>query len=162
MAEDTPTLKQSRITLNVGGHHFTTTLDTLTKYPETLLGRMFANDQKIAHEEMPFFDRSYILFDAIINFYRTDLLIKPELVAKEVWDAELGFWMLPVEESPQPDLKEEMLAMKGTIEKLEFTIEKIDIRTGVIIKGLGDFLDFFYHKENVEFDENGNPCIDRY
>lgn len=89
-----------RVTLNIGGHHFTTFKDTLTKYPETLLGRMFATDQRLTHSEIPFFDRSHVLFDAILNFYRTGLLIKPEFVHEEVWEDELNFWILPIKASP--------------------------------------------------------------
>lgn len=99
------TTTQERVTLNVGGRRFKTFKETLTKYPETMLGRMFAKDQQMKRDKIPFFDRSSVLFDAILTFYRTGYLIKPDNVPREIWKDEVEFWGLPYTE-PEHDTKD--------------------------------------------------------
>ncbi len=97
--------QEERVTLNVGGRRFKTYRGTLTKYPKTMLGRMFADDQKMKREKVPFFDRSSVLFDAILTFYRSGFLIKPDNVPHEIWKDEVEFWGLPYTE-PEHDMKD--------------------------------------------------------
>lgn len=42
------------VTLNVGGKHFMTYQSTLLKYPMTLLGRMYSNDNGFKVDEIQF------------------------------------------------------------------------------------------------------------
>lgn len=97
--------QEKHITLNVGGRRFKTFRSTLTKHPNTMLGRMFADNQQMKHEKVPFFDRSSDLFESILSFYRSGLLIKPDNVPHEIWKDELDFWGLPYTE-PEPDSKD--------------------------------------------------------
>ena len=108
--------QEDRITLNVGGRRFKTFRSTLAKYPETLLGRMVAPDQQIKHSKIPFFDRSSDLFDAILNFYRTSLLIKPDPVPHEIWKGELEFWGLPYDQ-PEPDSRDMLSSLSHFMEE---------------------------------------------
>ena len=77
-----------KIKLVVGGMTFVTCRSTLNKYPNTKLGRL-TDDQY-------FFDRSWIMFDSILNYYRTGLLEKPPIASDKAWNLELQFWELHV------------------------------------------------------------------
>jgi hypothetical protein len=62
------------ISLNVGGHLFTTTRQTLTREPQSMLGRMFAPDNKVplardAHGNV-FLDRDGRHFASVLNYLR--------------------------------------------------------------------------------------------
>ncbi|CAG8503462.1 21737_t:CDS:2 [Racocetra persica] len=74
-----------RIILNVGGVKYETFRSTLTAYPETLLGIMFADRNKemlhpINGNEF-FFDRDGYLFRHILQYYRTGMIHWPEQIA---------------------------------------------------------------------------------
>lgn len=99
------TIKEEKVTLNVGGRRFKTFRQTLIKHPNTMLGRMFADDQVMKRPKVPFFDRSSDLFESILSYYRTGILIKPDNVPHEVWKEELDFWGLPYTQ-PEPDSRD--------------------------------------------------------
>lgn len=66
---------ETRIRLNVGGHRYETTLETLRKHPQTLLGKLFPVDQEVPMTDDNgeyFFDRDGEPFGIILNFYRND------------------------------------------------------------------------------------------
>lgn len=89
-----------RVVLNVGGKKFETYASTLLKFPESLLGIMF--HERNEHLRKPdangeyFFDRSPILFESVLNFYRTGKLIRIPGVVREMMEEELEFWQIPV------------------------------------------------------------------
>ena len=62
-----PTVK-----LDVGGHSFTTTLITLTRFPDTMLGAMFSGRHALSKDEAGahFIDRDGTHFREIVNFLR--------------------------------------------------------------------------------------------
>ena len=76
------------IKLNVGGQYFTTSLETLTKDPGSMLHAMFSGrfDTKPAEDGSYFIDRDGTHFRHILNFLRTGELIVPEdkVVCKEL------------------------------------------------------------------------------
>lgn len=67
------------VTLNVGGHLYTTSLSTLTRYPDSMLGAMFRGDFPSARDSHGhfFIDRDGPLFRYILNFLRTSELTLP-------------------------------------------------------------------------------------
>ncbi|CAG8615144.1 19241_t:CDS:2 [Gigaspora margarita] len=71
-----------KIILNVGGVKYETFRSTLTAYPETLLGIMFADRNKEMLHPMNgnefFFDRDGYLFRHILQYYRTGMIHWPE------------------------------------------------------------------------------------
>ncbi|XP_030634360.1 BTB/POZ domain-containing protein KCTD6a isoform X2 [Chanos chanos] len=79
------------VTLNVGGHLYTTSLSTLQRYPDSLLSAMFSGDFPIARDSQGnyFIDRDGTLFRYVLNFLRTSELTLPynfkeiELLRKE-------------------------------------------------------------------------------
>ena len=64
------------VKLNVGGHHFTTTLQTLTKDPNSRLAAMFSGE----HDENStiFLDRDGKHFRFILNYLRNGELVLPD------------------------------------------------------------------------------------
>jgi len=89
------------ITLNVGGKRYQTYISTLSQYPETLLGTMFANRNSSMLKETKkrefFFDRDGDLFQVVINFYRTGNVHIPPNFSQEAVSAELDFFRIPYE-----------------------------------------------------------------
>ena len=70
----------STVKLNVGGQHFTTTVQTLTKDPNSMLAAMFSGrfDMKPSDDGSFFIDRDGTHFRFILNFLRTGKLTLPE------------------------------------------------------------------------------------
>ena len=70
----------STVKLNVGGHYFTTSLQTLTKDPNSMLAAMFSGkfDTKPAEDGAFFIDRDGTHFRFILNYLRTGKLTLPE------------------------------------------------------------------------------------
>ena len=63
---------ESTIKLDIGGHSFTTTLTTLTRFPDTMLGAMFSGRHALTKNEAGayFIDRDGTHFREILNFLR--------------------------------------------------------------------------------------------
>jgi len=70
----------STVKLNVGGHHFTTSLQTLTKDPNSMLAAMFSGkfEMKPSEDGTFFIDRDGTHFRFILNYLRNGQLILPE------------------------------------------------------------------------------------
>lgn len=70
----------SAVKLNVGGHRFTTTVQTLTKDPNTMLAAMFSGrfEMKPSKDGSFFIDRDGTYFRFILNFLRDGKLSLPE------------------------------------------------------------------------------------
>ena len=70
----------STVKLDVGGQHFTTTVQTLTKDPNSMLAAMFSGrfDMKPSEDGSFFIDRDGTHFRFILNFLRTGKLTLPE------------------------------------------------------------------------------------
>ncbi|KAL6076390.1 hypothetical protein QOT17_002933 [Balamuthia mandrillaris] len=87
--------------VNVGGINFETRTMTLRKHPTTKLAKLAAtrnscyNQQNGQEEFTLFFDRNTRAFEHILEWYRSDVLAAPPLMAAEVWQRELSFWEVP-------------------------------------------------------------------
>ncbi|CAH1232504.1 KCTD21 [Branchiostoma lanceolatum] len=70
----------SIVTLNVGGHFYTTARSTLTRYPDSMLGAMLIGDLETLQDDQGryFIDRDGTLFRHVLNFLRTNQLVIPE------------------------------------------------------------------------------------
>lgn len=64
--------QKSRVTLNVGGSIFTTSITTLTKYPDSMLATMFSGRHTLIAESdgTYFIDRDGTYFSFILNYLR--------------------------------------------------------------------------------------------
>ena len=87
----------STVKLNVGGHQFTTSLQTLTKDPNSMLAAMFSGkfEMKPSEEGTFFIDRDGTHFRFILNYLRNGELILPEgaTFLKEL-EAEAKFYQI--------------------------------------------------------------------
>ena len=107
------------IKLNVGGQYFTTSLETLTKDPGSMLHAMFSGrfDTKPAEDGSYFIDRDGTHFRHILNYLRTGQLIVPEdkVVCKELL-REAEFYQIQgilaeLTRKPKPKLFEESVIL---------------------------------------------------
>ena len=87
----------SIVKLNVGGQHFTTSLQTLTRDPNSMLAAMFSGRHEVqTTEDGSFFiDRDGTYFRFILNYLRNGELILPDgaTFLKEL-EAEAKFYQL--------------------------------------------------------------------
>ena len=91
---------KQRVKLNVGGSKFETTLSTLTRYPDSMLGAMFSGRHEVPPDDegYVFIDRDGTHFRAILNFLRSGFVDQPrsEQAANEL-KRELEYYQLPSE-----------------------------------------------------------------
>jgi len=94
-------LHARRVKLNVGGHRFDTTLRTLTRFPESMLGTMFSGREGVQaptedEDGCVFIDRDGRHFRCILEFLRTGVAAPGQLSAheKQELDRELRFYLL--------------------------------------------------------------------
>ena len=68
------------IAFNIGGHAYITTLETINKYPESLLFCMLEGlvDAVLDDKGAFFIDRDGAVFRHVLNFMRNDRLILPD------------------------------------------------------------------------------------
>ncbi|XP_013863527.1 uncharacterized protein LOC106517311 [Austrofundulus limnaeus] len=67
--------------IDVGGHMYTSSLATLTKYPESRIGQLFEGTEPIVLDSLKqhyFIDRDGPMFRYILNFLRTSKLLIPD------------------------------------------------------------------------------------
>ncbi|XP_071953086.1 BTB/POZ domain-containing protein KCTD19-like [Antedon mediterranea] len=89
------------LNLNVGGHFYTTTRSTLTRYPNSMLGLMFSSDSSLPPARRDDNNRYYIdgdgpTFRHILNFLRRSKLILPhEFNDWDMLTAEADFYQIP-------------------------------------------------------------------
>ncbi|XP_074839170.1 BTB/POZ domain-containing protein KCTD11 [Carettochelys insculpta] len=85
------------ITLNVGGTVYTTTLETLTRFPDSMLGAMFRDPRPACtdHRGHYFIDRDGKAFRHVLNFLRQGRLELPEVYPElGLLQAEAGFYQI--------------------------------------------------------------------
>ena len=65
------------VTLNVGGSRYTTTLSTLTKYPDSMLGTMFSGRHALVQQEdgSYFIDRDREVFSHVLSYLRDSNIV---------------------------------------------------------------------------------------
>ncbi|XP_012556573.1 potassium voltage-gated channel subfamily A member 2 [Hydra vulgaris] len=88
-------LVNKRVCFNISGKVFETFLETLNRYPCTLLG----NDKSRAgyfnaSKNIYFIDRSPLAFEAILFFYQSGCLIRPPFMSLELFEEECMFYNL--------------------------------------------------------------------
>ena len=96
-AMDATSKKIDRVHLNIGGRHFTTSHQTLTSDPESMLAAMFSENfkEKPLEDGAFFIDRDGKHFRFILNYLRDGKLILPEgaTFLKEL-EAEANFYQI--------------------------------------------------------------------
>ena len=85
----------STVKLNVGGQHFTASVQTLRKDPNSMLAAMFSGPMKPSEDGSFFIDRDGTYFWFILNYLRNGELILPDgaTFLKEL-EAEAKFYQL--------------------------------------------------------------------
>ncbi|XP_018672466.2 BTB/POZ domain-containing protein kctd15-like isoform X1 [Ciona intestinalis] len=76
-----PSRYAAPVHIDVGGHIYTSSLETLTKFPDSKLGRLFSGAEPIVLDTLKqhyFIDRDGNMFRHILNFLRTSNLALPD------------------------------------------------------------------------------------
>lgn len=81
-----------KIIISISGHQFVTSTDTLSKYPNTRLGRLVA-DNNVSH----FYEGDPDIFKEILKFYWCDDLHCPKNVCFKDFRNHLKFWEVEME-----------------------------------------------------------------
>lgn len=105
------------VCLNVGGHVYTTTLYTITQYPDSKLAGFFNGESQVPRDPKGnyFIDRDGALFKHVLNFLRTRKLILPDDFQDfEQLEIEATFYEIkPLEEAIQKARKSRQSANHG-------------------------------------------------
>ena len=89
---------EGMLTLNVGGSIYQTCASTLERYPNTRLGQLsHSSHHYIASSNQYFFDRNPIIFQEILDFYRTGYLHLPSGSCGAVVRQEMEYWEISME-----------------------------------------------------------------
>uniref|UniRef100_A0A8C4QBT8 Potassium channel tetramerization domain containing 1 n=1 Tax=Eptatretus burgeri TaxID=7764 RepID=A0A8C4QBT8_EPTBU len=75
------TKSNAPVHIDVGGHMYTSSLATLTKYPDSRIGRLFDGTEPIVLDSLKqhyFIDRDGEMFRYVLSFLRTAKLLLPE------------------------------------------------------------------------------------
>lgn len=98
------------VKLNVGGRVHQTTISTINKFPDTLLGKLLdKSNESIAKKDQDgcfFFDRNPDLFSFVLDFYRTGEIVYPTYVTKDDFLNEVKFWGIDVTNEEFPTIDE--------------------------------------------------------
>ena len=119
------------ISLNVGGTLYTTTIGTLTRYPESMLGAMFNGQYlptNLDKQGSYFIDRDGPTFKYILQYMRSGELCLPnDFQELDILQAEVDYYQI-----------------QGLIEKVQELVQKKN-QSG-------------HYMEVTEFEETGNFC----
>uniref|UniRef100_A0A8C7Y8Y3 Potassium channel tetramerisation-type BTB domain-containing protein n=1 Tax=Oryzias sinensis TaxID=183150 RepID=A0A8C7Y8Y3_9TELE len=75
------TKSNAPVHIDVGGHMYTSSLATLTRYPDSRIARLFNGTEPVVLDSLKqhyFIDRDGPTFRYILNFLRTSKLLVPE------------------------------------------------------------------------------------
>ncbi|XP_009700564.1 PREDICTED: BTB/POZ domain-containing protein KCTD15-like, partial [Cariama cristata] len=75
------TKSNAPVHIDVGGHMYTSSLATLTKYPDSRISRLFNGTEPIVLDSLKqhyFIDRDGEIFRYILSFLRTSKLLLPD------------------------------------------------------------------------------------
>jgi len=82
----------SEIILNVGGKIFKTTRETINKYPDYPLSKIIGTLGQTNVLGEYFIDRNPKYFEPILDYYRTNILVKPKKLNMQLYLCELDYW----------------------------------------------------------------------
>jgi potassium voltage-gated channel Shaw-related subfamily C protein 1 len=117
---------ENRVMLNVGGVRFETYRSILKKIPATRLSRLteaLVNYDQVKNEY--YFDRHPGVFSQILNYYRTGKLHYPTNVCGPLFEEELNFWGLDMNQV-EPCCWKTYTKHRTTEETLK-TLDKLNI-----------------------------------
>ncbi len=111
------------VTLNVGGHIYTTSLSTLTKDRESMLGAMFSGEMSASHKDKQgnyVIDRDGKLFRYVLNFLRSSKLLVPDDFKElDMLGEEAEFYQIK--------------DMVDAVKRLQLERDAVHVRTNIVI-----------------------------
>jgi hypothetical protein len=88
------------VKLNVGGHLFETTLDTLCKYPDSILGFLFSGKHELQRDANGYYflHRDGKAFHLLLTWLQNYKLSELSPERQSLLEQEIQFWKLPWKE----------------------------------------------------------------
>ena len=123
-------MAQDIVKLNVGGIYYTTTKDTLTRFPESMLGAMFSGSFTASKDENGYYfiDRNGKLFEYVLDFLRSSILALPgDFQLFDQLCIEADFYQIEPLIQELASFKRNMISHSLT---RGHTVEIVEIRTG--------------------------------
>lgn len=109
-------LALGQVCLNVGGVHYMTARSTLTKLPDSMLGRMFTSDCMEAADQSVFVDRNGRLFEWVLDAHRDGVCRYPsDATEAERLHAEYVYFGLVDPTVPSPAMVERVLTENNRV-----------------------------------------------
>lgn len=143
-----------RVTFNVGGSHFTTTLATLRTFgTDTMLGELSMKEDIC--KDVVFLDRDPTLFLHILNCMRHKRVFTAHQldVASAIWELELAYYGLPNSEEKKPKEKKRPRPIDLVKERTQKKAQEVDRQREKIESVLFWMLSLYpTHKRFVFFD----------
>ncbi|XP_066933636.1 shaker-related potassium channel tsha2-like [Clytia hemisphaerica] len=126
VSESTENLPHSeRILLNVSGSRYETYVETLERFPTTLLGDLRKRQKFYSNGEY-YFDRNRVVFDSILFFYQSfGRLTRPSNVPMSIFENECRYFDLPDEAIVSMKTKEGFLLDIGDLKPARTRRQKI-------------------------------------
>lgn len=164
--------QSSRIQLDVGGHKFTTSLQTLRKDPNSMLAAMFSGRHSLVTENdgSYFLDRDGTHFRYLLNYLRDDFQADTfptdEVTLKEIQNEARYYQLLGLVDAvdellypppPAPDFtQQEIDDMLATVSQQSKRQEDVRSNTRDVSPSIspGRHVDFIFHsmtKNNIDF-----------
>lgn len=145
---------KQRVKLNVGGSKFETTLSTLTRYPDSMLGAMFSGRHEVPPDDegYVFIDRDGTHFRAILNFLRTGFVDLPrsEQAANEL-KRELEYYQLPSEGLLTPRTVEIVHTINGERNNEHKRDVEAKLKANPQLKIISNHTNYDHHCEGMFF-----------
>ncbi|KEG11348.1 Kelch repeat-containing protein [Trypanosoma grayi] len=144
------------VSLNVGGQHFATRLETLRKYPHSVLGQMFTKPIAAPRDHRDgsyFLDRNGSVFGFILDYLRTGTLVVPrDPVTYTILRREIGFCGLPVYSQLAPVYPAAWEVAPARYRHARITVEELEkhieweegsLPAELTLRSLAEIVDFF-------------------
>lgn len=146
----------SIIDINVGGHVYTTSLASLTRFPDSMLGVMFSGRRPVAKDARGnfFIDRDGPMFRYVLNFLRSSKLNLPDNFQEfDQLTEEADFYQIPPLIDALNKLKlTRTVARNGRNQVIRLTLDRDR-------HGLETLLTVFAEKHILQEIFKGHDCI---
>ncbi|PKC63111.1 POZ domain-containing protein [Rhizophagus irregularis] len=157
-------MTEETIILNVGGVKYETFRSTLTAYPNTMLGTMFSERNKMTlksdDNKTYFIDRNGYAFYYIMEFYRTGKILWPgeiknqenmmKLVTIQQLEIEIEYFQIPFDDTFL------FLVHKSAANVIDKIILSLIQMIKIHLENFGDVISMLIKESSIEFSQDQN------
>lgn len=155
-----------RVKVNVGGTRYETTLSTLQKYPDSMLGTMFSGRHELHVDDdgHVFIDRDGKYFGDVLNYLRDGkgaILTDRNIVDLKMINFELNYYGLPEIGKKSKNSNDSRVKLNVGGVKYETTLESLSCEMNESPTWNCTLGAIFHPHQEVDLDEEGCVFIDR-